>query len=115
MNKIISDNCSKDVEQIIIEKPERFFINREDDSMFPLIMEGDDIYFERTNNFSDGDVAVFLNTETLQTTVRKAKYQDGVLSLIARNQDYPVIKGESAENMMVCGKILWVGRKAVGF
>lgn len=93
------------------EKPKQYLMTVDDDSMSPLLMIGDDLYYE-LGVVDSGEVGIFSNVKTGQVIVRKGECVDGKWFLIACNPDYPVIQVDNETNEWHCfGKVVAQGRK----
>lgn len=76
-------------------------------SMLPKIEEGDTLLVHEQQDVDSGELAIVLITGEEEITVKKIKKDDGMITLIPYNEDYPVMvyRGKSLANVMILGKV----------
>ena len=76
-------------------------------SMEPKIEEGDTLLIHEQRDVESGDLALVLISGEDEITVKKIRKEDGMITLIPYNEDYPVMvyRGKSLANVMILGKV----------
>ena len=79
-----------------------------DDSMSPLIQNGDTVIFRKQPNVSSGDIVIAIISDT-ETTVKKLLKKRGNISLLPMNPEYDPIEfsnKESKDRLKVLGIVV---------
>lgn len=91
------------------EKSDYFVLRVSGDSMYPTLIDGDNILCERCTSVDSGAIAVVLYNSD-EATVKKVRYTYGEdwLELVPINPMYPTkrIEGEDLENCRVLGRVV---------
>jgi len=81
-----------------------------DDSMAPVYLKNDKVYFERKEDYQNGDDIVIAVKNNILSIRRLYRYPKGII-LQALNPKYPTINVNIVSNNMILGKITSVYRE----
>lgn len=81
-----------------------------DDSMAPVYLKGDKIYFKKKDDYQNGDDVVLAIKNNILSARRLYRYPKGII-LQALNPKYPTINVNIVSNEMILGKIVAVYRE----
>jgi len=81
-----------------------------DDSMAPVYLKGDKIYFKKKEDYQNGDDVVLAIKNNILSARRLYRYPKGII-LQALNPKYPTINVNIVSNEMILGKIVAVYRE----
>jgi len=81
-----------------------------DDSMAPVYLKGDKIYFKKQDEYKNGDDIVIAIKNNILSVRRLYRYPKGII-LQALNPKYPTINVNIVSNEMILGKIVAIYRE----
>lgn len=81
-----------------------------DDSMSPVYLKGDKIYFKKQEEYKNGDDIIIATKNNILSARRLYKYPKGII-LQALNPKYQTINVNIVSNEMILGKIIAVYRE----
>ena len=81
-----------------------------DDSMAPVYLKGDKIYFKKQEEYKNGDDIVIAIKNNILSVRRLYRYPKGII-LQAINPKYPTINVNIVSNEMILGKIVAIHRE----
>lgn len=81
-----------------------------DDSMSPVYLKNDHVYFKKLNDYKNGDDIVIATTNNVLSVRRLYRYPKGII-LQALNPKYPTINVNIVSNDMILGKVTSIYRE----
>ncbi len=81
-----------------------------DDSMSPYYLKNDRIYFEKQNEYKNGDDIVIATKNNILSVRKLYKYPKGII-LQAMNPKYPSLNVNIISNDMILGKVIGIHRE----
>ena len=108
IEKII--NSYKNASYESVSKQSNVSIKLLDDSMAPVYLRGDRIYFKKMDDYQNGDDIVIAVKNNILAVRRLYKYPKGII-LQALNPKYPTINVNIVSNEMILGKVVSLNRE----
>ena len=108
IEKII--NTYKNANYDAVTNRSELYVKVSDDSMSPVYLKNDRVYFERKEDYQNGDDVVIAVKNNILAVRRLYRYPKGII-LQAMNPKYPTINVNIIANNMILGKVTAIYRE----
>ena len=103
-------NSYKNANYDAITNRSELYVKVTDDSMSPVYMKNDYLYFEQKEEYKNGDDIVIAVKNNILSVRRLYRYPKGII-LQALNPKYPTINVNIVGNNMILGKVTMIKRE----
>ena len=103
-------NTYKNASYETINEKNGLYIKITDDSMAPIYLKNDIVYFQKQQNYKTGDDIVIAVKNNILSIRRLYKYPKGII-LQAMNPKFQTINVNIISNTMILGKVTAIYRK----
>lgn len=103
-------NTYKNASYEALTNRSELYIKVTDDSMYPVYLKNDKLYFKKQDDYKNGDDIIIAVKNNILSARRLYRYPKGII-LQALNPKYPTINVNIISNDMILGKITSVYRE----